>query len=244
MFSWSIVCVRDVLLPAVQLGRGRQLAEQQQVGDLEVGALLGQLLDRIAAVLEDADVAVDVGDRAPARRGVGEGRVVRHQAEVVVGHLDLPQVHGPDGAVLDGHFVALAGAVVDDGERIGHGGVTRRRSGLAGAPFRRGGPFSGTRRRCRRPRWWSRRPSTRPRSGSPRRPSERGPAACSVCCRKAGMPPRLDVDDSIHRLAAPPSDRARRECYSSDGARRPACRAATPGGRPPGDDAARRAPRP
>ena len=56
-------------------------------------ALLGQLLDRIAAVAQDALVAVDERDRALARRGVHERRVVAQQAEVVGIHLDLPQVH-------------------------------------------------------------------------------------------------------------------------------------------------------
>ena len=55
---------------------GRQFAVHQEVGDLEIAGLLGQLLDRIAAVLEDAFVAVDVGDRRSARGGVEEGRVV------------------------------------------------------------------------------------------------------------------------------------------------------------------------
>jgi hypothetical protein len=35
----------------------------EQIRDLEIGRLLGQLLDRIAAVFEDALVAVDVRDR-------------------------------------------------------------------------------------------------------------------------------------------------------------------------------------
>ena len=85
MFSWSIVCMVISCVHAVSCVGGRQLAEEEQVGGLEVGALLGQLLDRVAAVGEDALVAVDVGDRAPARRGVHERRVVGHQAEVVVG---------------------------------------------------------------------------------------------------------------------------------------------------------------
>ena len=46
----------------------RELAVDEQVGDLEVGGLLGELLDRVAAVAEDPRVAVDVGDRGAARR--------------------------------------------------------------------------------------------------------------------------------------------------------------------------------
>ncbi len=38
----------------VELLGGGQLAVDQEVGDLEVGGLLGQLLDRVAAVAEDA----------------------------------------------------------------------------------------------------------------------------------------------------------------------------------------------
>ena len=83
---------RDLVDPLLELGLGRQLAVDQQVGDLEVGRVLAQLLDRVAAVLEDARVAVDVGDRAAARRRVHERRVVGHQPEFVVVDLDLAQV--------------------------------------------------------------------------------------------------------------------------------------------------------
>ena len=69
-------------------------------------------------MLEDAGLAVDVGDRRAARGGVGEGRVVGHQPEVVLVDLDLPQVHRLDGAVGDLELVALAGAVVGDAERV------------------------------------------------------------------------------------------------------------------------------
>ena len=44
---------RDLVRPLVELRLRRQLAVDEQVGDLEVGRLLGELLDRIAAVLED-----------------------------------------------------------------------------------------------------------------------------------------------------------------------------------------------
>ena len=68
-----------VVLPPASCVRGRQLPLEQQVGDLEEARLLGDLLDRVAAVAEDPRVAVDVGDRAPARGGVQERRIVREQ---------------------------------------------------------------------------------------------------------------------------------------------------------------------
>ena len=94
-----------------------QLALDDQVGGLEVVAVLGQVLDRIAAIAQDALVAVDEGDLAAARGGVGEGRVVGHQAEVVGRRLDVAQGVGANHATLfDRHFVVFAGAVVDNRE--------------------------------------------------------------------------------------------------------------------------------
>src|SRR6266852_2103809 len=46
--------------------RRRQFAVEQEVGDLEEIALVGQFLDRIAAIHQDALVAVDIGDAGAA----------------------------------------------------------------------------------------------------------------------------------------------------------------------------------
>ena len=108
---------RDLVDPLVELALRGQLAVDQQVGDLQVARLLAQLLDRVAAVLQDAGVAVDVGDRAAARRRVRVRRVVRHQAEFVVVDLDLAQVHRAHRPVGDGQLVGLARAVVGDRQR-------------------------------------------------------------------------------------------------------------------------------
>ncbi len=42
----------------------RQLTVDQQIADFDEGRLLGKLLNRVAAVAQDARVAVDVGDGA------------------------------------------------------------------------------------------------------------------------------------------------------------------------------------
>src|SRR3954451_24089695 len=117
---------RDLVYPRVELVAVRQLAVDDQVGDLEIGRLLAELLDRVAAVLEHPGLTVDVGDRRAARRGVGVRRVVRHQAEVVLRDLDLPQVHPLDGPVADRKLVRLAGPVVRDRERFLAGPVRYR----------------------------------------------------------------------------------------------------------------------
>ena len=74
--------VRDVVHPLVVLGLRRQLAVAQQPRDLEEGRLLGELLDRVAAIAENALVAVDERDRALARRGVHERRIVASSARI------------------------------------------------------------------------------------------------------------------------------------------------------------------
>ena len=66
----------DVLFPPPERVGLRQLALQQQVRRLEEAGLLRDLLDRVAAVAQDAGVAVDVGDGAPGGRGVDEALVV------------------------------------------------------------------------------------------------------------------------------------------------------------------------
>ena len=78
-------------------------------------------------MLEDPGLAVDVGDRRSARGGVRERRVVGHQAEVVLGDLDLAQVHRADRPVGDLELVGLAGPVVGDRERVLRSAVATRR---------------------------------------------------------------------------------------------------------------------
>ncbi len=61
-----------------QLRGGGQLAVDQQVGDLEEGGALGELLDGVTAVAQDPGVTVDVGDGRGAGGRVDETRVQRH----------------------------------------------------------------------------------------------------------------------------------------------------------------------
>ncbi len=110
--------VRHLEHPRVQLGRRGQLPVEQEVSGLEERTLLRELLDRVAAVAEDPLVAVDIGDGAATGRRVHERRVVGHQPEIVLRRLDLPEIGGADGPVLNRELVALPGAVVDDRERV------------------------------------------------------------------------------------------------------------------------------
>jgi hypothetical protein len=87
-----------------QLGLVGQVPVDQQVGDLDEGRLLGRLLDRDAAVAQDAALAVQEGDRALGGRRVHVRGVERHvpglraqladiEAVFVFGSDDDGQVH-------------------------------------------------------------------------------------------------------------------------------------------------------
>jgi hypothetical protein len=114
--------VGDVVDPPVHLREGRELAVQHQVSDLEIVGALRQLLDGITAVAKNTAIAVDLGDAADRRRGVGEGWVIGEESEVVGIRPDLAEIHGADGAIGDRHLVGLARAIVRDGQGAGwHG---------------------------------------------------------------------------------------------------------------------------
>ncbi|MPM32091.1 hypothetical protein SDC9_78650 [bioreactor metagenome] len=67
--------VDQLVLELLHLLLGGQLAVEDQPHHLDEGALLRELLDRVAAVPQDALFAVDEGDLRPARGGVAEGLV-------------------------------------------------------------------------------------------------------------------------------------------------------------------------
>ena len=85
---------------------GRQLAVQQQVAGLQEVAVLGQLLDRVAAIEQHALVAVDIGDLELAARGRSEARIVGEDAGLVI---ELADVHhfGADRALVERERIAL-----------------------------------------------------------------------------------------------------------------------------------------
>jgi len=62
------------------LSCGRQFAVKQQVAGLEEIAVLGQVVDRIATIEQDALVTVDIGDLGFAAPGRGEARVISENA--------------------------------------------------------------------------------------------------------------------------------------------------------------------
>jgi len=105
----------DLASPGVELLGGGQLAVEQQVGHLQIGRVLGQLLDRVAAVQQDAGLSVDIADRALAGGGHCEAGIVEPDAGE-----ELRPGAGRHSAVLDGNLHRFAGSVVGDGDAVCH----------------------------------------------------------------------------------------------------------------------------
>ena len=88
---------------------GRQLAVEQEVAGLQEIAVLGELVDRIAAIEQHALVAVDVGDLRFRARRRGEAGIEGEHAGLAVELADIDH-RRPDRAGLDGQldgFVAV-----------------------------------------------------------------------------------------------------------------------------------------
>ena len=117
--------VRYVVHPFIQLPCCWKLPVQDQVGYLEIGAFLRELLDWIAAISQDPFVAIDEGDLALARCRIHERGIVRHQTKIVIGCLDLAKVHRLDGSVGDRDRVFFSRSTVDDREVVRHHQISR-----------------------------------------------------------------------------------------------------------------------
>ena len=128
-YVWYVMSCTQLVVLGLRSAARRGAAATRLRGSV---ALLGELLDRVAAVAENALVAVDERDRALARRGVHEGGIVRHQPEFVGRRLDLAKVHRAgrrvafDAALQDLNGVGLVGAGILDVERSRCAKLTRR----------------------------------------------------------------------------------------------------------------------
>ena len=109
---------RVLELPALR-GR-RELAVIEQIAGLDEVAMFGELLDRIAAIEQNAFVAIDIGDLRFAGRRRGEARIVGEDLAVAVELGDVDDI-GPKRPMLDREVQGLA----FDGQsrrccRVGH----------------------------------------------------------------------------------------------------------------------------
>ena len=110
---------RDVVHELVVFALCRELTVTKEPRHFEEGRAFGKLLDRVAAIAEDALVAVDECDRAATGSGVQKSRVVAQKARIVrVIGLYLFQIGGADCALADRNRVCLVGPRVADFERV------------------------------------------------------------------------------------------------------------------------------
>ncbi len=109
--------VDHAMVEVLFLRGGRQLPVEQEIAGLEEIAVLGELLDRVAPVFQDAGVAVDIGDLGLAAAGRGEAGIVGEHPGLGVELGDVDDVR-PDGAAHNREIVGL----VANGQRGGLGG--------------------------------------------------------------------------------------------------------------------------
>ena len=106
--------LHDLLGEGIELLRGGQLTIDKQECGLQEIAPLSQLLNGVAPVLKDALLAIDERDARDAVDSVHVGGIVRS------GHgagwaLDLREVSGVNGSILDWQLVVLASSVIHNG---------------------------------------------------------------------------------------------------------------------------------
>ncbi len=111
----------DLPFPHLELGLGGELTVEQEVGHLQEGGVLGQLLDGIPPVAEDPGIAVEVGDGALTGGGGRQTRIVEPDAGE-----QLREVRRRHPAVFQRDLEGLARAVVGDRDALGHSRQTLR----------------------------------------------------------------------------------------------------------------------
>ena len=120
---------------------GRQFAIEQQVAGFQKIAMLGDLLDRIAAIKQDAFVAVDIGDLGFATSGRGEAGIVSEDASLLVKLADVHDVGTNRSLVKRKRPVLVA-----KGQCAGFGGSTGLCTHDRALSFPPGGPRPSHRR--------------------------------------------------------------------------------------------------
>jgi hypothetical protein len=111
--------IGHVVLEPLLLGGCGQFAGEQQVADLQIVAVLRQLLDPVAPVQQHAGLAVDEGDLGFAAAGRGIAGVVGEQTGLGVKVTDIGDA-GPLGSVQQRKLPGLARGILGHGDAILH----------------------------------------------------------------------------------------------------------------------------
>ena len=98
----------------------RKLAIQQQVTGLDEISMIGQLVDRVAAIQQNAFLAIDIGDVGLAACCRGETRIVGEVTALAIERRDVDDARAKRSAI-DRKFVGLA---------VHRKGRVRNRAGL------------------------------------------------------------------------------------------------------------------
>ena len=92
-----------------------QIAIQQQVGNFEEARLFGQLFNGIAAIEQDAGIAIDIGNGAFAGSGRAIAGVEGENTKIAIELADIRHMR-PQRAAEQGQGRALVRAIQRDGD--------------------------------------------------------------------------------------------------------------------------------
>ena len=93
-----------------------QLAEQNQKGDFQERTFFCQHFDRVASVLKNPLISINVANFGSAGNGVHISRVIGSQDQSFV--RDFLEIGGFDETVSDGDFVGLSRSCIVNGEGL------------------------------------------------------------------------------------------------------------------------------
>jgi hypothetical protein len=108
---------RERVVEDLELVLGRQVAVQQQVANLRKGRMLRPLLDPVAAVQQDALIAVDEGDLRFGAACCGEAGIVGEVSGIGIKLADVDDPRA-DCAAQNWQIDRFVRAVVDQCDRV------------------------------------------------------------------------------------------------------------------------------
>ena len=121
--------IGDVMRELFLLGSIRQRAILQQIADLHEVAMFGEIFDRIAAMQQNAGVAVDIGDLRFARCGRREAGIVGEITEFFIQRPNIDDFRS-NGTGHQREIRRFAGRIVRDGDGFLRHASTPRCDGL------------------------------------------------------------------------------------------------------------------
>jgi len=124
--------VPDVVGPYRKTLLVGEFSLDEQISCFKKGAFFGKLFDRISPVTKNPFVTVNIGHSTFAHRRVQIARIIPQKPEIIVGGLDLPEIHTADRSVFNGNVIGFSCTIIGNRQRVVRVGAGHRRSVVNG----------------------------------------------------------------------------------------------------------------